>query len=292
MLTASWEASPGALVALLNGASNAQLVMADLYTFTLLGGQVLRYTSNDVALTAGANTWQLGPILKRSKTKLTVGITVDQLKVQLSAAPTVTINGVPMMQFITRGGLANARLLVERLYADSAGVAKGILPVFTGRVADINGGRHEKNINVKSDTELLDVMVPRDVYQAGCKNTLFDGNCGAPRANFTLARAATGPSDAARTTFAHAIGVPVGYFSLGIVTFTSGPNAGVARTVRDHTASTLVTLQPWPFAVASGDTFSVQAGCDKKQLTCDTKFANLARFRGEPYVPAPETVIA
>lgn len=292
MLTASWESSLGALVALLNGAANVQLVMADLYTFTLLGGQVLRYTSNDSAITVAGNTWGLGPILKRGRTKLSVGISVDTLSVQLSAAPTVLVNSVPMMQFITLGGMANTRLQVDRLFAAADGVPVGMLPIFTGRIADIGGGRHEKTLQVKSDTELLDVMVPRDVYQAGCKNTLFDGNCGLARAGFTLARAATGPSDAARTTFAHAIGVPVGYFSLGIVTFTSGPNAGIARTVRDHTASTLVTLQPWPFAVASGDTFSVQAGCDKKQLTCDTKFANLPRFRGEPYVPAPETVIA
>lgn len=292
MLTPSWESSVGALATLLNSAAGMNIRVADLYTFTLLGGQVLRYTSNDVALTAGANTWQLGPILKRSKTKLSVGITVDQLKVQLSAAPTVTVNGVPMMQFITRGGLANARLQVDRLFADAAGVAKGILPVFTGRIADINGGRHEKNINVKSDTELLDVMVPRDVYQAGCKNTLFDGNCGLARAGLTVTSSAAGASDATRTSFPHLLPQTPGYFSLGVVTFTAGPNNGIARTVRSHTGGTIVTVQPWPFAVVSADAFKIEPGCDKLQGTCGTKFGNLVRFRGEPYVPAPETVVS
>ena len=292
MLTPSWESSVGALAALLNSSAGMNIRVADLYTVTLLGGQVLRYTSNDVALTAGANTWQIGPVLKRSKTKLTVGITVDQLNVQLSAAPTVTVNGVPMMQFITRGGLANARLLVERLYADAAGVAKGILPVFTGRIADIDGGRHEKSINVKSDTELLDVMVPRDVYQAGCKNTLYDGNCGLARAGLTVTGSATGASDATRTSFAHALAQTAGYFTLGVVTFTSGLNIGIARTVRSHTAGAIVTVQPWPFAVASADAFTITPGCDKLQGTCSSKFSNLVRFRGEPYIPAPETVIA
>jgi hypothetical protein len=34
----------------------------------------------------------------------------------------------------------------------------------------------------------------------------------------------------------------------------------------------------------------VYPGCDKQQATCRGKFANLARFRGQPYVPAPETI--
>ncbi|MEO8804636.1 MAG: DUF2163 domain-containing protein [Burkholderiaceae bacterium] len=291
MLAPSWESSVGALAALLNGAAGLTIKVADLYTFTLLGGQVLRYTSNDVALPVNGNTWLVGPILKRSKTRLSVGISVDQLKVQLSAAPTITVNGVPMMQFITRGGLANARLQVDRLFANAAGVATGVLPVFTGRVADISGGRHEKNISVKSDTELLDVMIPRDVYQAGCKNTLFDGRCGLARAGLTVAGSATGASDAPRTSFAHALAQAAGYFSLGVVTFTAGPNTGIGRTVRNHTSGLLTTVQPWPFAVTAGDAFTVTPGCDKQQATCSGKFSNLVRFRGEPYVPAPDTVI-
>jgi hypothetical protein len=42
--------------------------------------------------------------------------------------------------------------------------------------------------------------------------------------------------------------------------------------------------------VASGATFTVRAGCDKTQGTCTTKFSNLARFRGMPYIPVAETV--
>ena len=81
-----------------------------------------------------------------------------------------------------------------------------------------------------------------------------------------------------------------GYFDLGVVKFTSGANNGVARTVKRHTSGQLVTLQPLPAAVANGDTFQVWPGCDKLQGTCSGKFANLARFRGQPYIPMAETV--
>ena len=46
---------------------------------------------------------------------------------------------------------------------------------------------------------------------------------------------------------------------------------------------------PLPAAVANGDTFQVWPGCDKVQATCSGKFANLARFRGQPYIPMAET---
>jgi uncharacterized phage protein (TIGR02218 family) len=40
-------------------------------------------------------------------------------------------------------------------------------------------------------------------------------------------------------------------------------------------------------APANGDTFNIYPGCDKKQATCSTKFANLTHFRGFPYIPRP-----
>jgi len=69
----------------------------------------------------------------------------------------------------------------------------------------------------------------------------------------------------------------------------TGPNAGISRTVKTHTSGALTVLQPWPFAVASGNTFTAYPGCDKAQATCSGKFSNLVRFRGMPYIPIPET---
>lgn len=292
MLTPAWESSAGALAALLNGSSNATLRMADVYTITLLGGQVLRYTSADVSIVVNGVTWVVGPVLRRGNIKLSVGISVDTLQIDLAAPASVQVNGTPMIQFIVAGGLTNARVDLYRVfYAIGAATPTGMLVLFTGRVADITGGRHLKTLQVKSDTELLDVMVPRDVYQAGCKNTTFDGSCGLSRAAFTSTGSATGASNASRTSFPHAMTQAAGYFSLGVLTFTSGANNGISRTVRSHTSGAMVTALAWPFAVANADTFSVTAGDDKTQATCSGKFSNLVRFRGEPYIPAPQTVI-
>jgi hypothetical protein len=75
-----------ALVALL--ASSAQLIMADLYTISLVGGSVLRYSAAPTALTANNYNFVLGPKFERSKTKVVIGTQVDELDVWIYPEPT------------------------------------------------------------------------------------------------------------------------------------------------------------------------------------------------------------
>ncbi len=289
MRTPTWEASVGALAAFLN--TTTQVYMADLFTITLSGGTVLRYSGSDVAVTVNSNTFALGPAITRGKTKLSVGISVDTLSLNLMADASVSVNGVPLLAFIVSGGLDGARVSLERAFAAGPGAAwVGTLPLFGGRVADAQASRYAAAITVNSDAELLDVMIPRNVYQPGCGNTLFDGACGLAKSAYSTGATATGATDAARTTFNTALGQAAGYFALGWAVGLTGPNAGVGRTVKAFSSGAITTIQPWPTAVAIGDTFTMYPGCDKTRATCIAKFSNVIRFRGHPFVPAPETV--
>jgi uncharacterized phage protein (TIGR02218 family) len=49
---------------------------------------------------------------------------------------------------------------------------------------------------------------------------------------------------------------------------------------------------PMIYPVQPGDTYSITAGCDKQMGTCKTRFSNLVNFRGEPYVPGNDTILA
>ncbi|MFZ5544405.1 MAG: DUF2163 domain-containing protein [Pseudomonadota bacterium] len=307
MRTALWETSPGALVALLN--ARAPIECADLYTVTLADGTVYRWSGSDVAITGNGHTWQLGPGIERTRLKWTVGVSVDTMGLTLadSQARPVLINGKGLLAFIAAGGLIGARVQVDRAFwgfGDPQPV--GALLWFTGRVAEVNSvTRWEASLNVKSDLELLDVMVPRDVYQPGCLNTLYDSACGTARASFTVNGTATTATNARRTRFGHNLAQQTGHFDLGVVTFTSGANAGVSRTVRVYNRAppygltgnrgvpdwTIDVLNPWPFAVGVGDAYSIYPGCDKTLATCTWKFNNTPRFRGQPYIPVPETVL-
>lgn len=290
MRTPLWETSLGALATLLN--SRTDLVVLDLYTLTLSSGAVYRWSGTDVVVKVNGVTWSLGPIFKRGRTRLSVGVQVDSLDVTVMADASVQINAIPLLRFIALGGIDNARLQVDRAYMSGTDTAVvGTLLWFTGRIAQTKADRTQAALTVKSDLELLDVQVPRELYQAGCLNTLYDSACQVVRATYNVTGAATSASNATRTQFSHALGQAAGYFDLGVVTFTSGLNTGQSRTVKLHVAGTLTVLSAFPFAVANGDTFGIVPGCDKKQSTCSAKFANLVNFRGMPYVPVPETVM-
>lgn len=289
MRAALWETSAGALAALLN--ARGPIEKADLYTITLQGGTVLRWSGHDAAITGNSQTWQLGPGLRRSRVRFTTGLSVDTLQVTLYDVLGTTINGTPLIPFIRGGGLNGARLQLDRCFwGAGSSTPVGALLWFPGRVAEVPMiDRYEAQIVVKSDIELLDVMVPRDVYQPGCLNTVYDAPCGLSRAAFTVTGSASSASTADRTTFNASI-LSAGYLDLGVIRMTSGANNGISRTVKKHLSGSISVMPPWPFAIASGDTFSVYPGCDKLQSTCSSKFSNLARFRGQPYIPAPETV--
>ena len=289
MRNPSWETSTGALVALLN--SGAPLNKADVFTFTLPGGQVLRWCGADVALTVHGDLFILGPGITRNRMRWVTGIEVSTLDMTLTDNVGTTINGVPLYAFVRARGLFGARVLLERVFWGAADTGPvGALHWFAGRVAESDVDRYGARITAVSDLELLDVMVPRDVYQPGCLNTLGDALCGVNLTAAAVTGATTSASTANRTSFSHALGQAAGFFDLGIITMTSGANSGQRRTVRTHTTGALAVLQPWPLPVASGDTFSVRPGCDKTQATCTSKFSNLGRYRGMPFIPVAETV--
>ena len=89
-------------------------------------------------------------------------------------------------------------------------------------------------------------------------------------------------------------GFAAGWFTLGRLTWTSGPNAGRLAEVASHDVSGVrrVTLLEAPVRpIAVGDDFVVHAGCDKRPETCSDRFANVVNFRGFPHIPGQDTVI-
>ncbi len=279
------------LIALLN--SGAQLVYADLYQITLVGGGFLYYSGADKLINIPwlGRTYLVGPLIKRGRTRLQVGVQVDSLEVTMSAPDMVQVNSKPLMAFIAAGGLDGARIELLRVFMPSWQVEPvGGLVMFSGRVNDVSMGRYEARVSVQSDLELLDTQVPRNLYQPGCVNTLYDGACGVNRASLTVTSAVGSGITPTRSKFSTPLGQAAGYFELGVVAFTNGPNAGVSRTVKSFASGLVETIAPFPFAPAVGNAFTIVPGCDKTVTTCNGRFGNKIRFRGFPFIPKPETV--
>lgn len=286
----SWEKSPGALATFLNRRKAVGKV--DLWTITLKSGGVLRWSGGDRAFTVDGRVFERRPAIMRNTVKFTRGISVDYLQMTIMDAVGTTIGGRELGEYICNGGFDDAEVMLERAFwdADMPVDIIGTLIWFLGDVDDVDGDRHQATVKVVSALKRLDTMVPRDVYQSGCRNTVFDAQCGLSRSANTVTGASTGPSNSYRTSFPHDLSEPSGWFTLGEIKMTSGLNDGISRTVRSYSTSSFVALQPWPYPIAEGDTFSAVPGCDGKRATCINKFDNLFRFRAEPYIPVAETV--
>ncbi|MGC2741676.1 MAG: DUF2163 domain-containing protein, partial [Candidatus Angelobacter sp.] len=100
-----------------------EIRMADLYTITLTGGSVLRYTTWDTTLTVSGNTFLTGPPnIERSAIEEKLGMDVATLEVTIAASATDLVNGVPILQAIGQGLFDGAAFRIDRLFMDSNGV--------------------------------------------------------------------------------------------------------------------------------------------------------------------------
>ena len=285
--------------------SGGQFRKAELYEITLSGGTVIRFTDYDLPLTVGANTYAANVIVTRGPLSQRVGLDVQTLDLslapQLDAPTAFSVAGMGFLRAVKLGLLDSARLSMRKVFMTMATNTDGSLPVktngesvlwFTGRVADSSAGRVSASLVVESDLSLLNVSMPRNLIQSGCLHTLFDAGCTLSKAANTSTGtvSATGPNTA--TSFTTGLAQATDFFALGIITFTSGTNSGIARTIQGHssTGGKITVYAPFPNVPATGDAFSIVPGCNKQQSTCSSKFSNIVHFRGYPYVPVPETL--
>jgi len=165
------------LINLLN--TSDQFLMADLFTFTLLNGTVLRYTSLDCDLTVNGNTFSSAIPIKRDTISIKAGLEVDELSLTIYPSSSDLVAGVPFVHAVNMGMFDGADFTLERAFFGPAWQTfVGSIIRFMGRVSDISDfNRTEIPMTVKSTLELLNVKMPRNVYQAGCSHTLFDSGC-------------------------------------------------------------------------------------------------------------------
>jgi uncharacterized phage protein (TIGR02218 family) len=165
-----------------------------------------------------------------------------------------------------------------------------------GAVGQIRRGRMAFVAEVRSLAHVLGQTVGR-TFQAGCDAALGDVRCGIDLEN-AVYKGTGVVTDLLRDSAFMASGLAgfdAGWFTSGILTWTSGANAGRITEVLAHgldgSIATLNLLEAPVRAVAEGDGFIARAGCDKRIATCSVKFANTANFRGFPNIPGQDAVL-
>jgi uncharacterized phage protein (TIGR02218 family) len=281
-------ASP-ALIALL--ASSDRFIMADLYTITLVGGSVLRYSAAPTALFANGHTFALGPKFERSKTKVVIGTQVDELEVKIYPEPADLIGGLPFLQAAWQGQLDGALLQLERAFMPTYGdTSPGTVTLFAGRISDIDCSRTGIDLKCRSHLELLNIQMPRRLWQSSCTHTFGDAMCQFDRSSVQAIFSA-GPGSSATQIATSISPTSPNLYVQGTVIGVTGANAGSSRTVANVAGGWVYVKLAFLSPILVGDQFQLLPGCDRTLSTCTNVFNNVIHYGGFPYIPTPETAV-
>jgi len=179
---------------------------------------------------------------------------------------------------------------VEIFEVIASNLSAGVRRLRRGRLGEVKLGRTVFEAELRGLSQAFTQQLC-ELTSPTCRARLGDVRCQVNLTPLTVTGTVTGVTgprvwtDSSRAEAA-------GYFTYGVVTWTSGANAGYAMEVKTHAAGGVMTLQlPMPFAVAVGDTYSMTPGCDKLLSTCIGKFGNVLNFRGEPHLPGQDKVL-
>jgi len=278
-----------ALLNLLNTAD--KLCMMELFTITLTNGTVIRYTSGDYSINVGGHVF-IPMTLESGECKQSIGLSVDEIDIMLYYNQDDTIpGGATIPQAVRSGAFDYAIIQFEQVFMTSwSFVVSGdySLLLFVGRMNVTTAGRTKAEIKVKSFTELLNIQLPRNIYQASCVNTLYDSSCTVNKAALGVnGSSLSGSTDA---VISCSLAQAEGYFDQGALVWTSGANVNVDTTVKYYTPGQVALMWPLPYPPQPGDTFVIVPGCNRSIFFCNAKFNNLEHYRGTPFIPVPESV--
>lgn len=283
-------------------ASRDPFVYADCYTFEFADGSTGYFTNAQIPITAipltggVAVTWLAGSVkVSGARMKLSVGVSVDEQDLQIDSSPGQLLNGVPWPVAAMWGFFDGCILRRDRFFApDWSTMGSGGLggsPMFLGRISTLDAiGRQTIKGKVKSFLVLADILMPKELQQPGCNNTLYDPNCALLQSDFTFAGTCGAGSNANIINWSSASA----NFTRGMIQIATGANAGQQRTIKQASSSQLFLAYPLQFQPGVGDAFEASWGCDKTTTTCGSgRFNNVdpstgvIRHRGFPTVPPP-----
>ena len=276
---------PAALQAHLDGGTTT---LAWCWKIERSDGVVFGFTDHDRALEFGGVTYEPDSGLAASEIRSGTDLAVDAQDAE----------GVLTSDTITETDILDGRwdnAAVEVWWVNWAAVAERVL-MRRGAIGQVRRGRLAFVAEVRSLAHVLNQTVGR-TFQHACDAELGDARCGVDldSAAYKASGAVTTVTGDRAFTASGLGGFAAGWFVLGRLTWTSGPNAGRVAEVASHDVLAgvrrLTLLEAPVRPIAGGHEFVVRAGCDKRLETCRDRFANVVNFRGFPNIPGQDTVV-
>lgn len=259
------------------------------WRLTRRDGVRLGFTDHDRALTFDGMTFEATAGFTASEIRDAVGLGVDNLEVESALS-----SGRLSDDDLAAGLYDDAEVEIFRV--DWQAPANRVL-MRSGSLGEVRRSGLSFTAEVRGLAHYLQQPGGR-LYQYACDADLGDQRCkvdlAAPelRGTGTIA-ALTSPRSFSASGLAAFAG---DWFTRGMLTFSSGASSGRSFEVKRHAlvgeSHSLDLWQEPTAALAPGDAFTVTAGCDKQLATCRARFANVENFRGFPFMPGNDFVVA
>lgn len=254
--------------------------IARLLKIECTNGDIYAFTDTDIPITIDSQLYIPAPGLQ--SVRLTSTSNVEVSNQSICAA----MLDVPEAELL--GGSFDSAIITAS-WASWALPSAGKVDVFSGVLGELTWDERGFLADVVSTMKQLERNIGW-TYTNTCRHSLFStaevgriGKCGLSASSYTFTGAITSVITN-KWKFDTALTNPTGYFSSGVLTWTSGNNAGLSVTIKSQTGGVLEVYIPCAFSTQVGDTFSIKAGCDKTLGTCRDKFSNLNNFGGFPHI--------
>jgi len=261
--------------------------LATCWKLTRRDSTVMGFTDHDADLVIGGVTYAAATGFTPSAVASNATLAVDNLEVEgMLSAGAITEPDI-------MAGLYDFAA-IDIFMVNYADLTQGSLKLRRGWLGEVSLSRQHFVAEVRGLAQALAQNIG-ELFSPSCRASLGDARCKINLSGFTATSAVTTSADRQHFIASGLTGA-AGIYTLGLVTFTSGANAGLSMEVKEHTYVTgtggEVTLSlALPYAIAPGDTFSIVQGCDKTIGTCKAVFNNVANFRGEPHIPGIDKML-
>ena len=267
--------------------------VAYILKITRTDSSVFGFTTHDRSLTVDAVVYESGPGLDITGIVTTAGFAVDNLELT-----TLDDGAVFSRDEVLAGVWNNAKFIIQKLnWSDPS---NGVEPILSGKVGEATLRQGSLVFELRGMQQALQQPIG-NVSTKTCRAHFADfpaanqnNLCGLAAPTFTTTSTVTGVTSNQVFVASGLTAAADDYYAEGVITWTSGNNAGLRQKVRTHAAGGALTLSlPMLLAVQVGDTFSIIAGCRKRlEEDCFTKFNNVLNFQGEPHRPTVDQITA
>lgn len=253
-------------------------------------GVELGFTDHDADLEFAGVRFRAGAGLSASALAHSTGLAVDNTE----ASGALCDSGLSEADILA-GRYDGAELRIWQV--NWADVAQRRL-IFRGTLGEITRVGAAFRAELRGLAEALGQPQGR-IYQPDCTAVLGDAQCrfDVTAPGFTALQPVETVEDRRVFRFAQLAGFEDRWFETGHLQVQDGPAAGLGGVIKNDRlavdgARRIELWQALAAPLRAGDTLRLIAGCDKRASTCRLKFGNLVNFRGFPFIPGEDWLMA